>query len=196
MKYLRKINIEISPLFVLLLCLWFYADPWGLFWPFLLAAILHELGHCAACSLAGAPVTSARFGGSGAVLRTAPMSYRAECLCALAGPAVNLLLCTLLLRIWPAVALVSFLLAVFNLLPLPPLDGGRALRCLLLMTLPEAQAEKKLRFCRVLFWAATAAVAAWWSFGLRIGAWPVLLWSLLLLQGEGEIFVAKRRGIA
>lgn len=195
MRFLHG-RIEIAPGFVGLICFLYYADPWGLFWPFLLSAALHELGHCAACCLCGAPVTGVRIGLAGAVLETGAMSYRTECLCALAGPSVNLLLCVLLLRRWPAMALINFLLATYNLLPLPPLDGGRALRCLLLMTLTETTAQRYLRLCRALFWACAAALAGYGSFVLHIGAWPVLLWALLLAQSEGEILVAKRRGRA
>ena len=109
MKCLTEKNLEISPAFVLLLCLFFYADPWGLFGPFLLAAFCHELGHVVACWAVGAPVQQLRIGFGGAVLQTPPMSYPAECLCALAGPLVNLILCLALLRLWPAFALINFL---------------------------------------------------------------------------------------
>ena len=104
MKCLTEKNLEISPAFVLLLCLFFYADPWGLFGPFLLAAFCHELGHVVACWAVGAPVQQLRIGFGGAVLQTPPMSYPAECLCTLAGPLVNLILCLALLRLWPAFA--------------------------------------------------------------------------------------------
>ena len=67
MKCLTAKNLEISPAFVLLLCLFFYADPWGLFGPFLLAAFCHELGHVVACWAVGAPVQQLRIGFGGAL---------------------------------------------------------------------------------------------------------------------------------
>lgn len=193
MKCLTEKNLEISPAFVLLLCLFFYADPWGLFGPFLLAAFCHELGHVVACWAVGAPVQQLRIGFGGAVLQTPPMSYPAECLCTLAGPLVNLILCLALLRLWPAFALINFLLAVYNMLPLAPLDGGRALRCLLLMLTPPVVAERILQGIHALLWAVLAAGSWYLSFYCRAGVWPVLLLALLIVRSEGEIFVAKRR---
>ena len=192
MKCLTGKNLEISPAFVLLLCFFFYADPWGLFGPFLLAALCHEMGHVVACWAAGAPVQRLQIGFGGAVLQTPPMSYTAECLCALAGPLVNLILCLALLRHWPAFALVNLLLAIYNLMPLAPLDGGRALRCLLLLTVSPAVTDGILRVIHGLLWIFLAAGAWYLSFHCRAGAWPVLLLALLIVRSEREILVAKR----
>ncbi len=108
---------------------------------------LHELGHA---------LTAQRFGirtraiillplGGVAQLERLPEAPRQELLIALAGPAVNGALAVILLALSPPavaadpselpvllqLAAVNLMLALFNLLPAFPMDGGRVLRALL-----------------------------------------------------------------
>ncbi len=109
-----------------------------LFW---LAAVLHELGHLAALQILGGQAEKLCFRLSGAEIRYrgSRISYGGEVLLALAGPGMNLLWAVGLAAIarWhPGELLHRFIgchlvLAVFNLLPALPLDGGRALQSLL-----------------------------------------------------------------
>ena len=193
MKCSPGIHFEITPYFVLFLCGLLYLDKWGLFPMFLLAAFCHELGHAIACTIAGAPITHVRLGMTGAIIKLPPMSYSAECLCALAGPLTNLILCLALLRFFPIFSLLNLFLAFYNLLPIPPLDGGRALRCLLLMALPPDETACMMRLIQLLLWISLAAVAWYLSVQCRLGAWAAILFGLLALRSESELLVAKRQ---
>lgn len=108
-----------------------------------LSVLAHELGHCLAARLLGMRVVGVRLyllGGVSEMART-PRSPREEAAIAAAGPAVSAILAGvfwLVLQavepstvIWLAVlllALSNLVVALFNLLPALPLDGGRVLR--------------------------------------------------------------------
>jgi Zn-dependent protease/CBS domain-containing protein len=107
------------------------------------SVLAHELGHCLAARSFGLPVTAVRLYLIGGVseLGRAPASPKEEALIAGAGPGVSALLavvCGLLVGSTDArtvawllliqLALSNGVIAVFNILPALPLDGGRVLR--------------------------------------------------------------------
>lgn len=102
----------------------------------LLAAVCHEGGHYAALRHFGGHVSRlylSAFGAEMDIGNTSRLSYGAEMLTVLAGPVVNLALAFALgwLGRWWEMAYVfagaNLVLGAFNLLPAPPLDGGRLL---------------------------------------------------------------------
>src|SRR5687768_16543052 len=104
------------------------------------SVILHELGHALTARRLGMAVGNIElhfFGGAAQV--GMPRSPREEILVTAAGPAVSFVLAALGLglglttglRAFVLFGAVNLLLAVFNLLPAFPSDGGRILRALL-----------------------------------------------------------------
>jgi len=118
----------------LLLTAWFVlANGWEPLITVLGAAAVHELGHWIVLRRLGAAVTGFRVSALGAVLETdgGCLSYGGELAAVLAGPAANLLAALALTALyenrWPAATGANLILCAFNLLPIRPLDGGRAL---------------------------------------------------------------------
>lgn len=151
----------------------------------LLGILCHEAGHLLLLILCRVPVQGIRFRAWGAVLLTEETSYQKELLCALAGPAASIALGAALMRSFPHCAVISFLFAAVNLLPLYPLDGGRALRCLLLLLLSQETAERILKGITILTCCALMVLACWVSILRQAGLLPIFA-ALLLLCRAGE----------
>ena len=182
--------LDVGPGWALLIALLFYVNPIGCFLPFCVAAVVHELGHVAALLLLDIPLRRLRLRLSGAVLETGPMNCRQEMICALAGPAANLLLLPLG-PLWPKLAAFSLVLALFNLLPFPALDGGRVLSAALTLWLGAMRAEALMSAISLLLGLAIAALSLWAGIALHGGFWPILTAALILLRVGLDLFPRK-----
>ncbi|MBE6615074.1 MAG: hypothetical protein E7631_07200 [Ruminococcaceae bacterium] len=160
-----------SPAAVLLLAVFLTGGPWKAFFA---ALFFHELGHCIGARLVGIPLRRLAVGTGGLHLDFAmeTASYKKELLVLLSGSGLGLL--TLCFLRDPACRACTLCLNLANLLPLPGLDGGGILACLLQQRLDADRAD---RICRGVF---TAAAVLLWTCGmwivLRVGPNP--MWML------------------
>ncbi len=176
-----KRRLDLTPGFPAFLVAVWYFDSCGIFWPFLAAMTVHELAHAAVLLLLGGRIESVRLSFAQVELRTGLLSDRTELWSTAAGPGINLL-CGWLFRRWmPAFAAVSLLLALFNLLPVWPLDGGRLLRTLLRMRWGAAGVDASqtlgLLFGLGLLGGAVFAARRW-----DAGVWPAVTAGALLVR--------------
>ncbi len=123
--------------------------------------ILHELGHALVARRLGVGVSGIElhFFGGVAKLERQPKSNRDEIAIAAAGPAVSFALSALgfLLSfvtgwaVFDLLAVVNLIIAVFNLIPALPMDGGRILRASLSMRFGHRRAtELAVKVSRVV----------------------------------------------
>lgn len=178
---MMKRRLDLTPGFPAFLAAVWYFDSCGIFWPFLAAVTVHELAHAAVLLLLGGRIESVRLSFAQVELRTGLLSDRTELWSTAAGPGINLL-CGWLFRRWmPAFAAVSLLLALFNLLPVWPLDGGRLLRTLLRMRWGAAGVDASqtlgLLFGLGLLGGAVFAARRW-----DAGVWPAVTAGALLVR--------------
>ncbi len=130
------------------------------------AALFHEICHGIAIVLCGGEISRLRLGRSGAVMEISKLPPKQEWLCAMAGPLGSGLL-VLLLPYFPRVAFCATVHCVYNLLPIYPLDGGRALRC----ALSKCTENTKRKICSIL---ETVTLVT-----LTMGAFYLSLWQEL-----------------
>ena len=122
----------------MLITIWVYAQFYG--WPFAIGFVLmllvHEMGHYLAAKQRGLNVglpAFIPFVGAMINLRETPHDAETEAYVAYAGPFVGTLAAFAAYlygrqtgqELWLAVAYSGFMLNLFNLLPVSPLDGGR-----------------------------------------------------------------------
>ncbi len=182
-------NVEVTPGFLLLAAWLNYIDDGGMLPGILLSCLLHELGHLAALWVLEAPVRQIRVTAIGAeICVQREMSYMGELVAVLMGPLVNFLLVGLCCRIpgCEMVAGINLVLGCFNLLPVGGLDGGRALRCVLMLTVGQEGGEALSR--RLSLVVAAGLCAAGWYL-LFLGGNPTLLlvslWLLCAVSHNG-----------
>lgn len=123
-----KVNVKPATYIFLVLLLLLVPFPWLLGW--MIAVTFHELCHYAAVKLCGGEVYSLDLNPGGANMQCSTMTSSKAIFCVLFGP-LGGLLPMLFGGVFPELALCSFLLSVYNLLPILPLDGGRALKIFL-----------------------------------------------------------------
>ncbi len=145
---------------------------WIISW--LIAIVFHEFSHWLAVKLCGGKVYKLEIGLGGADMQCSNMPERYRFLAILCGPIGGLLLACLG-RWIPRVALCSFFLSLYNLLPLLPLDGGRAL-CILL------RGSKWFFLFQNIFLIFMILLAIFCAFYLKLGLLPVVVVAILYVK--------------
>lgn len=172
-----RIIFSASPAAVLLLAIVFFLDSSGLVSAFVPAVAAHELGHLLVLRLFHRRVTRCHLGLSGLEINYAPQLEGAESLlCAAAGPAFGcvyaVIACSFSDDFWLVSGAASFVLTLFNLLPVLPLDGGRILSALL--PAPAARFISLIAACLLLILGACLLVICRAPVPMLAAAWLTL----------------------
>jgi Zn-dependent protease len=122
----------------MLLTIWVYSlfFGWGFAIGLVLLIFVHEMGHVIAAKIMGMPISAPLFIpfiGATIAMRQNPRDAWSEAVMAYGGPLAGGLggwVCLFLGEMWNwpllvAVASVTFVINLFNMIPVPPLDGGR-----------------------------------------------------------------------
>ncbi|MEO1049171.1 MAG: site-2 protease family protein [Bacteroidota bacterium] len=173
---------------------------------------LHEFGHALAAkrfNYKTRDITLLPIGGL-ARLESMPANPKQELIVALAGPAVNLVISGLLLTILELtngipsgsalapvsganffflLMVVNFLLAIFNLIPAFPMDGGRVLRALLTFNMPRERATRIATSIGQLL----AIVFVFW--GLFFNPFLIVIGIFVYLGAQAEMVFTQSNSI-
>ena len=123
-----KLTVKPSTYIFVVLLLLILPVQWVVAW--LLAMAFHEMSHYLAVRFVGGQVYSLLIGLGGLIMECSPITNKKQLIAVLAGPLGGFLL--IFLGKWfPRLAICSWILSAYNLLPILPLDGGRVLQMLL-----------------------------------------------------------------
>lgn len=186
----RDLKIRTAPGFWIALALMVLILPLPWVCAVVISSLFHELCHLAAAKLSGARVWELRLGAGGAYLHTAPLSAGQSLVCALAGP-VGALVLLLFARWMPRTALCALVQSCYHLLPLHPLDGGRALAGLAaLLHIPGGETV-----CRAVEATVLILLGLWGlylTFAVKVGLLPLLVAFGMIFRVRREKFLANR----
>lgn len=173
------ISIESGFFIQLAIALMLLPANWVVAWFF--AAAVHELCHYLALCLCDVRVYAMRISLSGASIETEPMRLKHELISSLAGPFGGICLISLV-HIYPEAAISALMQSVFNLLPIYPFDGWRALTALLCYFFKTETANKIRTIIQISFFTLLLLLSVLaWKF-LNLGLLPVGISLLMLIR--------------
>ena len=164
----KNIFVKLSPAFCITLALMLLTLPLKWFLATSIAAAYHELCHILIIRLYRGNIHHLDLSADGAKLNISALSPTQELICALAGPLGGL--CLLFFSRWiPRIAICAAFQSLYNLLPVYPLDGGRALWCGVSMVITENRAKKFCKSVETICLTAIFLAAIYGAFILRLG---------------------------
>ena len=175
------LELTVSPGFILLAATVYFIGGVGALAALMAAALAHELGHLTAMFMAGVSIRGVRLTACGPVIEYGgDLTRREEMGIVAAGPLAGVFFATLcfitdipFLCYTGAIALLA---AMFNLLPVVPMDGGRLAKYLLEAVMEERTAEIVMRIAGSLCAVGMAATGVFMrsvtmvSVGIWMGA--------------------------
>lgn len=144
---------------------------WGL------AVVIHELGHYFAVLLCGGKVLSLSAIPGGVDMVVSPMNKGQRFLCILCGPFLGITP-VLFRNYFPELAVFSFLLTIYNLIPVRPLDGGRLLELFI------GEYEKPFRILERLIMWVIVALCIGLSMIYHLGVLPMVVAAELVMKNR------------
>ncbi len=148
---------------------------------FLIAAGFHEFCHWLAILLCSGRNSPVRFYSFGARMLLPSMKPWQEALCALAGPVGGLVMGLLSDHI-PRIAVCAAFQSLYNLLPIYPLDGGRAMQSILDIFFHPEDSCKISQCVGIMAAAGLLAIGFYALVWLDLGPIPLLTGTVLLLR--------------
>ena len=162
---LKKIKIDFTYGAVILAATMIIGGYSDMIIPLFTAAAIHELGHISAIIIMGGEISmlTVNAGGLKIDYNSTKFTYLQDIICAASGPLMGLIAAKLASLLgFTVLSGISFVISIFNLLPVRPLDGGKILYNTYLL-LFESRAEHLTVITEVatltLLWIISAASA-------------------------------------
>ena len=141
----------------------------------------HECSHYFAIRILSDHAPNVRFYTFGARIPLPQMSRGRELVCALAGPVGGIALIALF-PFFPRLAVCAAVQSAYNLLPIYPLDGGRALSCALAMITAPPRADQISRIVAMITRCLLTIVGLYTAIYTPIGMPALLITAIALIR--------------
>ncbi len=196
-----KVNLQIF-LFIIIFALTHQIEIYG--W-IMLFAFIHELGHMIAGILLKLKPKSLNFMPLGISVIFETYEYKKlieikKILIAIAGPLTNLIICLVIaflqidVRTKELIIYSNILIALFNLIPLYPLDGGRILKGIIRLKYKGIKADKIVnRFSNILIIILTGIASITILYFENIAILFVTIYLWLIVTNENKKYNVKRK---
>ena len=162
---MMKISVKWNTYLYLTLLLLMIPVQWIISW--IMAIIIHELCHWIAVKICGGSILHIKIGIGGAQLRCSNLSDICRLFAIICGPLGGIFV--IFIGKWfPRVALCSFFLSIYNLIPLLPLDGGQIFRILI-------KSDRIFSILQNVFLLSFILLALFATFYLHLGVLPMLV---------------------
>ena len=189
-----KINLQIF-LFLVLFILTHQIEIYTLI---MLFAFIHELGHMIAGIMLKLKPKSLSIMPFGISITFEAYGYKKlvelkKILIFIAGPATNVLIAIVVaflnidVNLKQTIIYSNMLIAIFNLIPLYPLDGGRILKGFIRIKKSELQADKiinKISNCIIIIFTAISSIAILYFKNFAILFILIYLWLIILRENK------------
>ncbi|NCB48673.1 MAG: hypothetical protein EOM55_03540, partial [Clostridia bacterium] len=173
---MERLRINVHPTFILFACLLIYFRQGFLLFNYVLTIFLHEYSHAFVAKKLGYNLKNIRLIPFGICLnmKSNIICPKDEIKIALAGPAMNLVLCLLCFSLWwifPSTynhtnifCYANFITCFFNFLPAFPLDGGRVMLAIIRSKVSEKSAVFFCKFINITLSILLFAIFIWSCF--------------------------------
>lgn len=138
---------------------------WIISW--IIAIVIHELCHCIGVKICGGSILDVKIGIGGAQLQCNNMPDICRLFAIICGPLGGMFL-AFAGKWFPRIALCSFFLSVYNMIPLLPFDGGQIIRILI-------KSDKIFSVIQNIFLLLFVLLSLFATFYLRLGVLPILV---------------------
>lgn len=193
-KWRSNISLSVKPEFYILTALCLLVVPFKWIFAWMLASMFHEFCHYAALKAVGCQLFRIQVGANGTIMDTDLFGNTKEMLCALAGPAGSLLL-LFTGRWFPRLAVCGLFQCVYNLIPIYPLDGGRAVHSFLKRFFSASRCmkiENRIETCICILFLFVGLYAA---LCLHLGFFPMLFVIILIIKNKRGKYTCKDRSL-
>ena len=180
---MKAIPIKIYPGFFLVIALGLILVPFRWLIAWLFAAAFHELCHMISLIFCRCTIYSVKIGTFGAKIEADMPEGILGIICAMAGPMGGLLL-LFSIRAVPRVALCALFQSLYNLIPIYPFDGGRALLALTSVLFGNNKGFTIFQCIEHTFSLFLCLLGGYVMVKFQLGIMPILIALLILIRNK------------